>query len=492
MDDEVHDRIDALVCQVQRQLHQELDQALTTDAPDVLWSLERTLFKLLMGLGSALVALFVEVVHRQKTRIQAGQQAMRQHGYRNSGWRWTPIYTLFGGRHMVHTPYAVVDRRGRPGRPRGVGKRGPQGSGCFPVLDALGCRAGATPALLSEVASQLAWGPSETAAVQRLADRGIALDHDTVRRLSYALADEGEARREQALQAGQPAPGSADLDLRGQRVVVTFDGGRVRTRIPRPGRRRPSGHHGFEPEWRMPRLMVLYLIDEHGRSLRQEGPLYDGVLTSAAQMFDLLRGHLQALHVQQAQQVIFIADGAPEHWNGLALLIQELGLRPDQFVEVFDWAHAVEHLTTVADLCKDWSEKERNQWLKRQRSRLYRGQLQPVLEDLYALAQGRRAKAIRTEIDFFERHAHRMRYADFRTAHIPLGSGAVESAIRRVVNLRMKGAGIFWRAENSQRMLYLRCQLLSGRWERFIRALLFPTLKEDHSMEQPISWPLAA
>jgi hypothetical protein len=29
---------------VQRQLHQELDQALTSVAPDVLWSLERTLF----------------------------------------------------------------------------------------------------------------------------------------------------------------------------------------------------------------------------------------------------------------------------------------------------------------------------------------------------------------------------------------------------------------------------------------------------------------
>ena len=445
-----------------------------------------------MGLGSALVALFLEEVHGQKTKIQVLQASIRQQGYRNLGWRWTPIYTLFGGRHMIRTPYAVVDRRGKPGRPRGVGKRGGQGRGCFPLLAALGCRVGATPALLSEVSSQLAWGPSEAATVQRLADRGIALDADTVRRLAYALADEGLARRQQALQTGQPVPGSEDLDVRGKRVVVTFDGGRLRTRTARKGRRRSNGYHSFETEWRMPRLLVIYIIDEHGRAQRQESPLYDGVLTSATQLWTLLQGHLQALHIEKAQQVIFIADGACEHWNDRSSFIQTLGLSSDQVVEVLDWAHAVEHLTYVADACKGWSDKERQQWLKRQRTRLYRGQLDRVLDDLKALAQGRRGKAIRTEIDFFKKHAHRMRYADFRHRHIPLGSGAVESAIRRVVNLRMKGAGIFWRAENAERMLYLRCQLLSGRWECFIRALLFPTQKEDHPMKQPISWPLAA
>ena len=41
----------------------------------------------------------------------------------------------------------------------------------------------------------------------------------------------------------------------------------------------------------------------------------------------------------------------------------------------------------------------------------------------------------------------------------------MESAIRRVVNLRMKGPGIFWQEENAERMLLLRCRLKSGRWD---------------------------
>jgi len=57
-----------------------------------------------------------------------------------------------------------------------------------------------------------------------------------------------------------------------------------------------------------------------------------------------------------------------------------------------------------------------------------------------------------------------MRYDEFRRRGIPQGSGAVESAIRRVVNLRLKGPSIFWRGPNAERMLHLRCYLKAGRW----------------------------
>ena len=58
----------------------------------------------------------------------------------------------------------------------------------------------------------------------------------------------------------------------------------------------------------------------------------------------------------------------------------------------------------------------------------------------------------------------RMRYRWFKHHKIPLGSGIVESAIRRIVNLRLKGAGIFWKLDNLNGMLHLRCHLLAGRW----------------------------
>jgi predicted NBD/HSP70 family sugar kinase len=44
----------------------------------------------------------------------------------------------------------------------------------------------------------------------------------------------------------------------------------------------------------------------------------------------------------------------------------------------------------------------------------------------------------------------------------------VESAIRRVINLRLKAPGTFWTQDMAECFLFLRSQLLSGRWDTFI------------------------
>ena len=46
-----------------------------------------------------------------------------------------------------------------------------------------------------------------------------------------------------------------------------------------------------------------------------------------------------------------------------------------------------------------------------------------------------------------------------------MGSGAVESAVRRLVNLRIKGNGITWRKENAEGMLALRAAAITDRWD---------------------------
>ena len=47
---------------------------------------------------------------------------------------------------------------------------------------------------------------------------------------------------------------------------------------------------------------------------------------------------------------------------------------------------------------------------------------------------------------------------------LPIGSGAMESAIRRVVNLRLKWASIYWNVKTAEAMLMLRSYYKSGRW----------------------------
>jgi hypothetical protein len=40
-----------------------------------------------------------------------------------------------------------------------------------------------------------------------------------------------------------------------------------------------------------------------------------------------------------------------------------------------------------------------------------------------------------------------------------------------VINLRLKGNGIFWREENAEAMLQVRSQVISGRWDNRIKQM---------------------
>jgi hypothetical protein len=68
------------------------------------------------------------------------------------------------------------------------------------------------------------------------------------------------------------------------------------------------------------------------------------------------------------------------------------------------------------------------------------------------------------EIEFPNKHEPHLRYDWFGYRGRPLGSGAVEGAIRRVINLRLKGDGISWKEEDAEAMLVLRAAVLTGRW----------------------------
>jgi hypothetical protein len=220
-------------------------------------------------------------------------------------------------------------------------------------------------------------------------------------------------------------------------------------------------------------MVTAYVIDGHGRRDRQIATLYDATLGDADAAFAILVAELKLRGAAQAREVIVVADGAPWIWNRTDALAKDLGLRPEAVVKVADFYHAVEHLTTVADLCPRWSEVERKRWVRRMRRRLKRGQVDAVVDAIASLCRGRNAGALRTELAYFADRRELMCYDAFRRRGIPLGSGAVESAIRRVVNQRLKGASIFWREPNAERVLHLRCYLKAGRWDELVQRVLY-------------------
>ena len=57
----------------------------------------------------------------------------------------------------------------------------------------------------------------------------------------------------------------------------------------------------------------------------------------------------------------------------------------------------------------------------------------------------------------------RMDYSLSRTHHMPIGSGAIESALRRIINLCVKSNGMYWLRENAETKIRQRARTKAGR-----------------------------
>ena len=163
--------------------------------------------------------------------------------------------------------------------------------------------------------------------------------------------------------------------------------------------------------------------------------------------------------------MLFIADGAPWIWKRVPLLVQALGLAAQQVHELLDFYHAVHHLGQVAALRKDWSAKARTRWRTQQRRLLLRGEVEQIIAAVQGICRGRNSKAIRTQRDYFIKNKGRMAYATLLAMKLPIGSGAIESAVRRVINLRLKGPSLFWCRASAEAILLLRSYYKAGRWK---------------------------
>ena len=74
---------------------------------------------------------------------------------------------------------------------------------------------------------------------------------------------------------------------------------------------------------------------------------------------------------------------------------------------------------------------------------------------------------IRTEADYFERNAERMRYPKFRRQHLFVGSGVIEAGCKTVIGSRLKQSGMFWTVRGANAIIALRCCHLNRRFEDY-------------------------
>jgi hypothetical protein len=368
--------------------------------------------------------------------------------------------------------------------------RGREGSGLYPELAELGIQEGKSPALVRELVRLAALLPSYEAVVRELAERGMQVN---VKEVHKIVKQAGQAaltyrRRElEAYRAGTLPLGNGE----GKRIAVMIDGGRTKIRKT-TRRQKGSGANKtqkrrYKAEWREPKLLIVFEMDAEGRMKKGTKPIIDGTFQGPDECMEILAMRLHQMGAAQAEVVAFRSDGAPWMWDRLEWVIQRLGLSKPKVSLGLDWCHAVHHISLALALVLE--EKERKRIFKKLRKWLKQGRWQKVVDELTRLGGEANLPAestFWTDIVYLARHgeAGHMDYAQFRRRQLPVGSGAIESAIRRVINLRMKGNSISWLEENAEAMLLLRGLVISRRWHDE-----FAKITESMGKDRRIYWP---
>ena len=341
----------------------------------------------------------------------------------------------------------------------------------YAELAAYGIHEGVTPALASQVARWSVLLPSYEAARRELEQAGVSLNVKVVHRIARQVGAEVLTTRTRDLERYRRGELPIGTELRGKRVAVALDGGRIRirrqTRKVRDKRTGKKRRVPYQAEWREPKLLIIFELDARGRMRRGTRPWIDGTFAGPDELIELLAMHLHRLGAAQAKQVVFLADGAPWIWERLEWVPRRVGVRPERVQYVLDFCHAVHHVSLALELL-ELSDPERQRRYRQLRGWLRAGRWRRIIDEL---AQWGRAlpgdSDYWTRLSYLERHglAGHLAYTEFRRRGVPLGSGAIESAIRRVVNLRLKGNGLTWYEQNAEAALVLRAAALSDRWD---------------------------
>jgi hypothetical protein len=295
---------------------------------------------------------------------------------------------------------------------------------------------------------------------------GLEVTAKSVERTAEAVGGDIEQREQgeirKALQLDFPVVASKPIPI----LYVQMDGTGIpvvkKETVGRPGKR--EGQPAHTREVKLGCAFTQTTWDKKGYPIRDpDSTTYTGAIETAEEFGRRLYREAWRRGWNHARSKVVMGDGAEWIWN----------LAAEHFpgaIQIVDLYHARQHLWELARRLHPNDEEKQKGWMKVHQKRLLdKGKIERLVDVLRAIKTGNSevAEKIRTEADYFERNAQRMRYPKFRRQHLFVGSGVIEAGCKKVIASRLKRSGMFWRVRGANTILALRCSYLNGRFEDY-------------------------
>ena len=328
------------------------------------------------------------------------------------------------------------------------------GEGDAPADRLLGIWQSYTPATAAALCRLAAQMPFEQAAELLRATIGTQIGARQIHR----FVEEAATLERRWTAALEPPPEAPDT------LYISFDGTGVPMRPEWLAGRAGRGEDGTAKtrEMRLCCVFTQTATDEEGRAVRDpDSTTYVAALLDSALFGREVKAEALRRGLRGAGRVVVITDGAKWCATQAALF--------PQATHILDFYHAAEHLGDLAQAILG-KGKETDALFARWRTQLKRGQAPSIVDEARGmLGQAAAPTDAEREIAYFEGNLKRLRYDQFLKEGLFIGSGVIEAGCRTAVGQRAKSSGMHWSVPGVQNVLDLRCALLSGRMDKFLK-----------------------
>jgi Uncharacterised protein family (UPF0236) len=161
----------------------------------------------------------------------------------------------------------------------------------------------------------------------------------------------------------------------------------------------------------------------------------------------------------QAQELIFVADGAEWIWN----IVEQ---HDPQAVQIVDWYHACAYLRPIANMVFS-NPQDQKAWVEAVKSDLWAGNLDAVIRACQQQSKPQHADdPAQKAVTYYQNNRQRMDYARYRELGYQIGSGSMESGCKQLGLERLKIAGARWSSDGARLVAKARAAYLSGDWDK--------------------------
>jgi hypothetical protein len=291
--------------------------------------------------------------------------------------------------------------------------------------------------------------------------RGINISAKKVETSTESMGKKITLKHEKQIQnivlnkKGEIPHANINLNLNSDRVVyIQTDGSMVNT---------------YE-DWKECKTFMIFeieKIDENNHKIINKK--YFSTMGNSIELRKQLKYYLEEYCGKDEVKIVCVSDGANWIWKSMKELFPKK-IYPSGIIEIIDFYHALERIGNVKTYgFRD--EIEGNKFYYSCKEYLKKGNIQVIIQEIDKIKNKEKDRERRKIIDdnlvYFMNKCDKMQYDLYRKQGLCIGSGAIESANKYVVQRRVKLQGMKWNLENVNYMVHMRAEYINGKLDEY-------------------------